>query len=118
DVPIVRSWGYSDGDGYLGTKSAEVVSGTAQTKAGKPCDMAVSGIDIEPDNYGKTVEVCLKSTGCKVHWPEPHSSQGAPDEKTAETSTEAATAERLESHRIRREEIWNAKVAEAVRVLV
>lgn len=119
DVPIVRSWGYSDGEGYLGTKSAEVISGTGQTKAGKPCDKTVSGIDIEPDNYGKTVEVCLKSTGCSIHWAETGSNAGSGEnENPGSVSAEAETAERLENHRIRREEIWNCKVAEAVRVLV
>lgn len=100
DIPIIKSWGYSDGEGYLGTQSAEVISGTGQTKAGKSCDMAVSGIDIEPDNYGKTVEVCLKSTGCQVHWPKTGSTAGSGEDKNAgSVAADAETAERLEKKR-------------------
>ncbi len=115
DVPIVRSWSYADGNGYLGSESAMVV-GDIRGGSKKKCRNAVRGIDIEPDNYGQTVQVCLKTTGCKIHWPDPKvSSNGnSPQGK----SSEAEAAEHLEVHRARREEIWNAKVAEAVRIRV
>ena len=116
EVPIVRSWCYSDGVGYFGTESAVVISRAKRGDKAKDCKKAIAGIDIETENYGKTLQVCLKTTGCKIHWPEFRT-------KTNGTSApainaEQETAERLESHRGRREEIWNAKVAEAVRVRV
>jgi len=116
EVPIVRSWGYSDGEGYFGTQSAVVISGAGHSKTTKPCGHSVSGVDIEADNYGKTVEVCLKATGCKIHWPEQSSTH--PAEGKGKDTTEAEAALRLDNHRVRREEIWNAKVAEAVRIRV
>lgn len=117
EVPIVRSWSHSNGEGYFGSESAIVISGAKRGNAGKDCKKAISGIDVEPDNYGKTVQVCLKTSACKTHWPEnrPSTSNAASAESQ---STEKEDAERLESHRSRREEIWNAKVAEAVRIRV
>lgn len=116
EVPLVRSWCYSDGKDYLGTESAVVIDGAKRGASAKNCSKSVSAIDIEPENYGRTVEVCLKTSGCKVHWPAAKSSSKgkAADKK----SVEAEAAERLEFHRARREEIWNAKVAEDVRVRV
>jgi ParB family chromosome partitioning protein len=70
EIPIVRSWCYSDGDGYLGTESAVVISGAKRGHKAKNCKKAISGIDIEAENHGKTVQVCLKTSGCKIHWPE------------------------------------------------
>ena len=114
-VPIVRSWSYTDGKNYLGSESAKVV-GDIRGGSKKKCRNLVGGIDIEQDNFGQTVQVCLKATKCKIHWPEMNvSSNGnSQDEKSPETEA----AERLEIHRARREEIWNAKVAEAVRLRV
>lgn len=115
-VPIVRSFCYTDGKDFLGTGSAKVISGAKRGGHAKSCDHAVSGIDIEADNYGQTVQVCLKSSRCRIHWPELKVSPNgnSPNEK----STEEEAAERLKVHRARREEIWNAKVAEAVRIRV
>ena len=115
EVPLVRSWCYTDGKDYLGTESAMVIGGK-RAGSSKDCDKAISGIDIEPENYGKTVQVCLKTTGCKVHWRSPKVSSNS--KATTAKSAEVEAAERLEAHRARREEIWNAKVAEAVRVRV
>lgn len=115
-VPVVRSWCYPDGSGYLGTESATVISGAKRGLKVKSCRKAVTGIDIEPDNYGRTVQVCLKSSGCKVHWQDRKTSLNGNSSK--EKPSEEKTAERLEAHRARREEIWNAKVAETVRVRV
>ncbi len=114
EVPIVRSWCYSDGDGYFGTQSAVVISGAKRGDIAKDCKKAIAGIDIE--NYGKTVQVCLKTTGCKIHWPEFRTKTNG--NSTPAKNEEVETTARLESHRARREEIWNAKVAEAVRVRV
>ncbi|MEJ7623727.1 MAG: ParB/RepB/Spo0J family partition protein [Pyrinomonadaceae bacterium] len=116
EVPLVRSWCYTDGKDYLGTESAAVISGAKRGGNAKKCDHVVSGIDIELENYGQIVQVCLKTSGCKVHWAKPTSSSTANSNK--EISVEEEAAERLEAHRGRREEIWNAKVAEAVRVRV
>lgn len=116
EVPLVRSWCYSNGKDYLGTESAAVISGAKRGGNTKNCDNAVSGIDIEADNYGVTVQVCLKTSGCNIHWPESRASSNGNSPNTR--SAEAEAAERLEAHRARREEIWNAKVAEAVRVRV
>ncbi len=116
DVPIVRSWCYTDGKDYLGTESARVIRGAKRGGNAENCDKAISAVDIEPENYGQTVQVCLKSSQCKVHWPGSKASSTADSAK--EKSAEEETAERLETHRARREEIWNAKVAEAVRVRV
>jgi ParB family transcriptional regulator, chromosome partitioning protein len=116
EVPIVRSWCYTDGKDYLGTASAAVISGAKRGGSAKNCEHTVSGIDIEPENYGKIVQVCLKASGCKVHWSKSTSSSTTDSHK--EGSAEDQAAERLEAHRGRREEIWNAKVAEAVRVRV
>jgi len=114
-VPIVRSWSYTDGKNYLGSESAKVV-GDIRGGSKKKCRNLISGIDIEQDNFGHTVQVCLKETKCKIHWPELKvtSNGNSPVEKSPETEA----AERLETHRARREEIWNAKVAEAVRLRV
>ena len=113
EVPIVRTFCHSDGKEYLGTESATVIDGKRGTP--KTCKSVVIGIDIESDNYGRTVQVCLKSSGCKIHWSE----RKAPHQHfTKERCAEAESAERLEAHRVRREEIWNAKVAEAVRIRV
>ncbi len=117
EVPIVRSWCYTNGNGYLGTESAIVISGAKRGGNAKDCDQAISGIDIEKDNYGQTVQVCLKTSGCEVHWSESKISSTTTNSGEGR-STEAEAAERLEAHRARREEIWNAKVAEAVRVRV
>lgn len=115
EVPIVRSFCYTDGKHYLGTESATVIH-AKRGGSGKECDKAIAGIDIEPENYGRIVQVCLKSSQCKIHWPDrTASSNGA---SAQPQNTEAEAAERLEAHRARREEIWNAKVAEAVRVRV
>lgn len=116
EVPIVRSWCYTDGGDYLGSESATVISGAKRGGSAKNCKNAVNGIDIEADNYGQTVRVCLKTSQCKVHWPESKASSTPNSDKGK--SAEDKTAERLEAHRARREEIWNAKVAEAVRVRV
>lgn len=116
EVPIIRSWCYSNGDGYLGTESAVVISGAKRGDKAKDCKKAISGIDIETENYGKTVQVCLKTTGCKIHWPEFRTKTNG--NSAPAKNEEQESAERLESHRARREEIWNAKVAEAVRVRV
>jgi ParB/RepB/Spo0J family partition protein len=116
EVPIVRSWCYTDGDGYFGTESAVVISGAKRGDNAKDCKKAISGIDIEAENYGKTVQVCLKTTGCKTHWPEFRTNTNG--NSAPAKNAEQESAERLESHRSRREEIWNAKVAEAVRVRV
>lgn len=118
EVPIVRSWCYSDGKGYLGSASALVIAGAKRGKKAEECDKAVPGIDIEPENYGRTVQVCLKRSGCKVHWPDPRSSSNGNSVPIAEKTAEEENTERLEVHRVRREEIWNAKIAEAVRVRV
>jgi len=116
DVPVVRSWSHSDGKDYLGSESAIVVDGAKRGNSTKKCKNAVSGIDIEADNYGQTVQVCLKSGECKIHWP---ASKASTNGKPAKGNlAEAEAAEKLEAHRARREEIWNAKVAEAVRVRV
>jgi ParB family chromosome partitioning protein len=115
EVPIVRSFHWSDGEGYLGTKSATVID-AKQGRGAKNCKYAISGIDIESNNYGQTVQVCLKTSGCKTHWPDPKISLNGNSPK--EKSSEEEAAERLEARRARREEIWNAKVAEAVRVRV
>ncbi len=112
-IPLVRSWCYADGEDYFGSESATVISGAKRGGEGKKCKNAVVGIDIETDNYGKTLEVCLKTTECKTHWPGTRSTSQAKGR-----SAEEVSAERLESHRTRREEIWNAKVADAVRVRV
>lgn len=137
EVPIVRSFCYTDGEGYLGTQSARVIEAKGEKKQNKSriqggigddrskdCDKAVSGIDIESNNYGKTVRVCLRTTGCQIHWPD-HSAysngqtlRGDFVDSDEAHSPEAEAAERLEAHRARREEIWNAKVAEAVRIQV
>jgi hypothetical protein len=116
EVPVVRSFCYTNGKDYLGTESALVIDGANRGVSKKKCKNAVSGIDLEPDNYGQTVQVCLKNSKCKVHWPDRKVS-GKADASTGK-SAEEETAERLETHRARREEIWNAKVAEAVRVRV
>ncbi len=115
-VPIVRSWSYADGEEYLGSESAVVTQGAKRGTITKKCKNTVSGIDVEADNYGKVVEVCLKTTECKVHWPDPKvtSKNGS----SSGRSSEVEAAERLDAHRARREEIWNAKVAEAVRIRV
>jgi ParB family transcriptional regulator, chromosome partitioning protein len=116
EVPLVRSFCYTNGKDYLGTESALVIDGANRGGIKKKCKNAVSGIDVEPDNYGQTVQVCLKNSKCKIHWPDRKVSDkaGASGGKSAEEET----AEHLETHRVRREEIWNAKVAEAVRVRV
>lgn len=115
EVPMVRSFCYSSGKDYLGSESATVIDGAKRGGSTKNCKKAVSGIDIEADNYGKTVQVCLKSSGCKIHWPHGEASSA----KSAKgKSSEEEAAEKLEARRARREEIWNAKVAEAVRVRV
>ena len=116
EVPMVRSWCYTDGKDYFGTESAAVISGAKRGGKAENCDHAVSGIDIEADNYGQTVQVCLKTSGCKIHWPESKSTSTA--NPSTEKSAEEEAAERLEAHRARREEIWNAKVAEVSRVRV
>ena len=116
EVPMVRSWCYSDGKDYLGTESAIVISGAKRGGNAKNCDYAIGGIDLEADNYGQTVQLCLKTTGCKIHWPELRVSSNGTSPNTQSAEVEAA--ERLETHRSRREEIWNAKVAEVSRVRV
>ncbi|MBK9214634.1 MAG: ParB/RepB/Spo0J family partition protein [Chloracidobacterium sp.] len=116
EVPIVRSWCYTDGKDYLGTESAAIISGAKRGGNAKKCNHSVSGIDIELENYGQIVQLCLKTSGCKVHWAKSTNSSTANSNK--EGSAEDHAAERLEAHRGRREEIWNAKVAEAVRVRV
>lgn len=116
EVPVVRSWCYTDGKDYLGTESAAVISGVKRGGNAKNCDKAVSAIDIESDNYGQTIQVCLKSTACKIHWNDRRGSSNGTSPNAE--SAEAEAAERLESHRARREEIWNAKVAEASRIRV
>lgn len=115
DVPVVRSSRYADGKGYLGSESATVISGAKRGGSAKTCKKIVSGVDIEPDNYGQTVQVCLKSTCCKIHWPEDKTSSA---NSAKGKSTEEEAAEQTEIRRARREEIWNAKVAEATRVRV
>lgn len=115
-VPIIRSWCYTNGKDYLGTESATVISGAKRGGNAKNCDNAVSGIDIEAENYGQTVKVCLKSSRCKIHWPEAKAASTAKSLKAMSEEDQAAA--RLEAHRVRREEIWNAKVAEAVRIRV
>jgi len=116
EVPIVRSWCYSNGKDYLGSESATVISGAKCGGKAKKCRNAVSGVDIEADNYGQTIQVCLRTSKCKVHWPESKVSKQSGS--TRGKSDEEQATERLETHRARREEIWNAKVAEAVRVRV
>lgn len=116
DVPLVRSFCYTNGKDYLGTESALVIDGANRGGSKKKCKNAVSGIDVEPDNYGQTVQVCLKNSKCKIHWPD-RKVTGKADASSGR-SAEEETAERLETHRARREEIWNAKVAEVVRVRV
>lgn len=116
EVPLVRSWCYTDGKDYLGTESAAIISGAKRGGNAKNCAKAISAIDIEPENYGQTIQVCLKSTGCKIHWREAKTS--STQKSTDGKSAEAESAARLEAHRGRREEIWNAKIAEAVRLRV
>ncbi len=116
EVPLVRSWAYNDGEHYLGSQSAAVISGSKRGEEKKPCENLVSAIDIEADNYGKTLQVCLKSTACKIHWPESKvASNGCSSGESSDEDVESAS---IESKRARREEIWNAKVAEVVRVRV
>jgi ParB family chromosome partitioning protein len=115
EVPIVRSWSHSNGESYLGSESAIVV-GDIRGGTKRKCKNTVSGIDIEPENYGQTVQVCLKSTNCRIHW---QTAKAATNGRHADgKSDEAKAAASLEAHRARREEIWNAKVADAVRVRV
>jgi ParB family chromosome partitioning protein len=116
EVPLVRSFCYTNGKDYFGTESAIVIDGANRGGSTKKCKNAVSGIDVEPDNYGQTVQVCLKNSKCKVHWPDRKVSDKAG--ASSGKSEEEEMSERLETHRARREEIWNAKVAEAVRVRV
>lgn len=116
EVPIIRSWCYTDGKEYFGTESAAVISGAKRGGSAKNCKLVVSGIDIEPENYGQIVQVCLKTSGCKVHWPKSTTSSTG-DSQTGASADDQAE-KRLEAHRGRREEIWNAKVAETVRVRV
>lgn len=116
DVPVVRSFCYTNGKDYLGTESALVIDGANRGGSKKKCKNAVSGIDVEPDNYGQTVQVCLKNSKCKIHWPDRKVSGKA--DASSGKSAEEETVQRLEAHRTRREEIWNAKVAEAVRIRV
>lgn len=116
EVPLVRSFCYTNGKDYLGTESVLLIDGANRGGSKKNCKNAISGIDVEPDNYGQTVQVCLKNSKCKVHWPDRKVSGKA--DPSSGKSAEEETAERLEIHRARREEIWNAKVAEAVRVRV
>jgi len=116
EVPVVRSFCYTNGKDYFGNESAIVINGSNRGGSKKNCKNAVSGIDVEPDNYGQTVQVCLKNTKCKIHWPDRKVSGNA--DASNGKSAEEETAERLETHRARREQIWNAKVAEAVRVRV
>lgn len=115
EVPIVRSWCYSDGKDYLGTESAIVIH-AKKGGSNRECDKAISGVDIEPENYGQIVQVCLKTSGCKIHWPD--RANPSNDESNRSQNAEGQASERLEAHRARREEIWNAKVAEAVRIRV
>jgi ParB/RepB/Spo0J family partition protein len=116
EVPLVRSWCYSDGKDYFGAQSAVVISGAKRGEGAKECKKMVSGIDLEPDNYGRTIQVCLRTSECKTHWPKPKT-RGT-DKSGGTKPAEEEAAERLEAHRARREEIWNAKVAEAARVRV
>jgi len=116
EVPVVRSWTYSDGDGYLGSESMTVISGGRNNSKGKDCENAVSAIDIEASNFGKTVQVCLRTTACRIHWKE--AKQPSANGSSSAKSDEEAKAQHLDAHRTRREEIWNAKVADVVRVRV
>jgi ParB family chromosome partitioning protein len=115
EVPIVRSWSYASGKDYLGTEAATVISGAKHVGNSKSCDLAVSAIDIEADNYGQTVQICLKTSKCKIHWPE---SKASSNGNAPKKSSEEEAAERLDARCARREEMWNAKVAEAVRIRV
>ncbi len=115
-IPIVRSWSHSNGKDYLGSESAIVV-GEIRGASKKKCKNTVNGIDIEADNYGQIVQVCLKTTKCKIHWTD-RTGPSTVDSASGKSSEAEAAAEKLETHRARREEIWNAKVAEAVRVRV
>lgn len=114
EIPVVRSLSYSNGNEYLGSESAVVV-GDIRGASKKKCKNVVGGIDVEADNYGQTVQVCLKTTNCKTHWPE---SNGSPSKDAATGKASGNDDARREAHRARREEIWNAKVAEAVRIRV
>lgn len=116
EVPLVRVWAHNDGEHYLGNQSAAVISGSKRGVEKRPCKNLVSAIDIETDNYGGTLQVCLKSTGCKVHWPE--SKVSSAGDRVIQPSDEDPESGSLESKRARREEIWNAKVAEVVRVRI
>jgi len=94
EVPIIRSFCYQDGEGFLGTESARVIGATRGGNV-RNCKFAISGIDIEPDNYGRTVQVCLKTSGCKTHWPDPKVSSNGNSPKGKSLEEEAA--ERLEA---------------------
>ena len=116
EVPLVRSFSYANGKDYLGSESATVIN-SKRGGSKKNCKHAVTGIDVEPDNYGRTVQVCLKKSSCKIHWPE-QTTAASNSERGGGKTSEAEAVEQLELKRVRREEIWNAKVAEAVRVRV
>jgi ParB/RepB/Spo0J family partition protein len=84
----------------------------------KDCTNAVKGISADPDDAGQIVEICLRSSGCKTHWPISNG-KTAGSSKSASTTVAGQKSSKPDPKiSERNEELWDIKVANAVRLKV
>jgi ParB family chromosome partitioning protein len=113
-VPIVNTTRYSDDEGYIGYDSFKLIGSSGFNGSKAKCESSVKAIDVSSENFGKTVEVCFRSSACKTHHKK-ISSGSTPSASPRPTSSAEPDEKRLEDGRKRREEIFNSKVAEETR---
>jgi ParB/RepB/Spo0J family partition protein len=124
-IPIVDSRGWSNEPLALAGTPVEVIGANNAVIVGevpkgkqfynsskKACPKSTAAIDVDKDNYGHAVTVCLRSSACKIHFPTPKGSVSIGSSKSAGTEK---TAKEKDQFYQRKEEIWNVKVGEEVR---
>jgi ParB family chromosome partitioning protein len=117
-VPVINLESWQDNKVSLGTHSFSIVGKKPYkswygTTSEKTCDKSVTAINVGDGQYGKTYAVCLKSSGCKTHYPGTKAVK-VPTGKAAEKERERELVKKRE----RREELVDVRVGNIVRTRV
>lgn len=113
EIPIVDTDHWRDHGEILGYENFTQIDPKSKgyTHAStKVCEAAITAVDVSDTKYGKTVQICLPNSGCKVHY------SGKAVSSSSLTKNDPATNEaELTRKRERKEEIFDMRVAELVR---
>ncbi|CAN5356348.1 hypothetical protein BH10ACI2_BH10ACI2_00410 [soil metagenome] len=113
-VPLIHSSDWSDKNEVVGRQNFTFIGKKPKNlycdNSEKACENQVKAVDLNDSRFGKVTAVCLRSSGCKTHYPGVKAS--AP---LAPKNAEKEREKELIKKRERREEIVDCYVSDAVR---